>query len=434
MVLNKESEHNLKSLQKENRRLLRAVEELSILNEISTAIASTMELEKIESLMVKKCIKHFTVEQTAVMLLKEKSGEKPFQTMIRQADHSGFQTPFRLNAQLTGWMLKNRQPLLVNDLKTDERFQIPPRDGIMIQSLLCAPLFLKGKMIGLIACFNKKNEEGFSDDDKRLLSIIAAQSAQVIENARLYEQEQMLNRIQEEHRLAAEIQNRLLPKSAPDIEGYDIAGVSYPAKAVGGDYFDFIPIDNKRLAFCVADISGKGIPAALLMSNLQATIRTETLLMPQPCECLNRTNSVLYQNTQANKFATLFYAVLDCKSHTIRYSNAGHNRPFLWRRNGEKQELTTAGMVLSMVEKGDYSEDKVSINSGDLLVIYSDGIIEAINENNEEYGEERLEEIAKHLKARNAREIVDKIIDNVNSFCGRQPQFDDMTLMVIKRK
>ncbi len=427
-------EHDLDSLRKENQRLLRAVEELSILNEISTAIASTMGLEKIESLMVKKCIKHFNVEQTAVMLLKEENEEKPFQTMIRKADRSGFPIPYRLDAQLTGWMLKNRQPLLVNDLKTDKRFQLPPGDGVLIQSLLCAPLFLKGKMIGLIACFNKKNNEGFTDDDKRLLSIIAAQSAQVIENARLYEQEKMLSRIQEEHRLAAEIQSRLLPKSAPNIEGYDIAGVSYPAKTVGGDYFDFIPLDDKRLAFCVADISGKGIPAALLMSNLQATIRTEAHLLPKPCECLNRTNNALYQNTQANKFATLFYAVLDCKNHTICYSNAGHNRPFLWRCNGEKQELTTAGIVLSMVKDSDYSEDIININSGDLLIIYSDGITEAINKKNEEYGEKRLEELAKHLREKEAREIVDMIIDNVNNFSAKQPQFDDMTLMVIKRK
>jgi len=426
--------NNIELLKKENFRLRRAVEELSILNEISTAITSTMELKKIEELMVKKCIKHFNVEQTAVMLLKEEAADKPFQTMIREVDHSGFQTPYRLDAQLTGWMLKNRKPLLVNDLQTDKRFQTLPRDGVQIKSLLCVPLFLKGNMIGLIACFNKKKEEEFTEDDQRLLTIIGAQSTQVIENARLYEQEQMLVRIQEEHRLAADIQNRLLPKSAPVIKGYDIAGISYPAKMVGGDYFDFIPVDDTRLAFCVADISGKGIPAALLMSNLQATIRAQTLLQQKPGECCNRSNQLLYQNTEPNKFATLFYGILDTKNHKVSYANAGHNRPYLFKKQAKGEELKTAGIVLSMMREFDYPEDEFIINPGDMLVIYSDGVTEAMDEKNEEFSEQRLWKLAEKLKEKKASDIIDEIIKEIRMFAGSQPQFDDITLMVIKRE
>ncbi|MBD3383756.1 SpoIIE family protein phosphatase, partial [candidate division KSB1 bacterium] len=170
------------------------------------------------------------------------------------------------------------------------------------------------------------------------------------------------------------------------------------------------------------------------MANLQATIRTEAFLLPQPCECLNRTNFVLYQNTEANKFATLFYAVLNTKTHNICYSNAGHNRPLLVRSSGKKNELKTAGVVLSMLENFNYSEDEITINPGDLLIIYSDGITESLNENDEEYGEERLGELAIRLKDKSARDLVDQVIDNINEFSGKQPQFDDMTLMVIKRE
>ncbi|MBN2414582.1 SpoIIE family protein phosphatase [bacterium] len=421
------------SIKQENLRLKRAVEELSILNEISTTISSTMELGTIETLIIKKCIKHFHVEQAAVMILREEASDNPFQTMIREADQSRVAAPYRLDTQLTGWMLKHRQPLLVNDLQTDERFQAMPRDGVQVKSLLCVPLFKKGKMMGLISCFNKKGDEGFSEEDQRLLSIIAAQSAQVIENARLLEQEQMLTRIQEEHRLAAEIQTRLLPKAAPSINGYDIAGVSYPAKAVGGDYFDFISIDEHRLAFCVADVCGKGIPAALLMSNLQATIRTEALLVQCPCECLNHSNRLLYRNTEANKFATLFYGILDVNEHSIVYANAGHNRPFIVRGNGEHTELCTAGIVLSMLEQFDYPEDTCTLAPGEVLVVYSDGVTEAINELQEEYGEERLWNLAKRLRVKKADDIVDEVIKEIGLFAGTQEQFDDITLMVIKR-
>ncbi len=424
---------NIDSLRKENERLMRAVEELSILNEISTAVASTMELNKIEELMVRKCIKHFNVEQTAVMLLKEEVTENPFQTMIREVNHSGFQTPYRLDAQLTGWMLKNRKSLLVNDLKTDKRFQIIPRDGVQIKSLLCVPLFLKGKMIGLIACFNKKNDEGFTEDDQRLLSIIGAQSAQVIENARLYKQEQMLTCIQEEHRLAADIQHQLLPKAAPQLEGYDIAGVSYPAQIVGGDYFDFISIDRHRLAFCLGDISGKGIPAALLMANLQATVRAETARDAHPAQSIKRINHLLYCNTASNKFATMFYGVLDSDQHVIRYTNAGHNRPVLISGEGGVSMQETAGVCLSILKQYDYPEDTVTLQAGDVFILYSDGITEAMNSKDEEYGEKKLIEIAGPHREQSAHELISTIIKDVQKYAGTRPQFDDITLVVIKK-
>jgi phosphoserine phosphatase RsbU/P len=420
-------------LREENVRLYRAVEELKILNEVSTAISSTMELRKIETLIVNKCIKHFNVEQAVVMILQENAKDHPFQTMIREVDSSAAQVPYRLDAQLTGYMLRNRKPILVNDLQGDNRFHGLSNDCASIKSLLCVPLFFKGKMTGLIACFNKKNDQGFTKDDQRLLSILSGQSAQVIENARLHEQEQMLIRMQEEHRLAADIQARLLPKSAPVLEGYDIAGVTYPAKIVGGDYFDFIPIDASRLAFCVGDISGKGIPAALLMSNLQATIRAETKQTVNPCECLNRSNQLLYRNTEADKFATLFYGILDFEKHRVVYSNAGHNRPFLVRKSGEMKELSKAGIAMSMIEQFEYPEDTINIDRGDMLVIYSDGITEAVNESNEEYGEERFSELACSFRGKSANNIVDEIVKEVSLFSGTQPQFDDITLMIIKR-
>ncbi len=260
-------------LAEENRRLRLAIEELSVLNDIATAIASTQSLNEVVNLIIQKCVKHLKVEQGAVMLLDEQDQSKPLHTIVRKQDTEANVLPYRLDNQLAGWMIKNKTALLINDLSADHRFRDISDAKFSIHSVVSVPLILKGRMIGLIAVFNKKGDTLFSDDDLRLLSIIAAQSAQVIENARLYEEEQALLRLQEEMRMAREIQMNLLPHTAPHIPGYDIAARTIPAKEVGGDYFDFLLLNDHLFALGVGDVSGKGMPAALLMANLQATLR-----------------------------------------------------------------------------------------------------------------------------------------------------------------
>lgn len=177
------SEQHLRSLQEENEKLRHSLNELSVLNDIAVAISSSQSLNKIIDLIVHKCIRYFTVEQAAVLLLEEKEQTGFFRTLVRQGDQSRLSLPFRLNEQLTGWMIKHRQSLLINDLAHDTRFSCGQQPGI-IHSLLSVPLMLKGKMIGLICLFNKKDSADFEERDKRLLSIIASESAQVIDEVK----------------------------------------------------------------------------------------------------------------------------------------------------------------------------------------------------------------------------------------------------------
>ena len=265
--------NQLHRLIEENRRLKIAIDELSALNDIATAITSNQSVESVIDLIVRKCIKHLKVQQAVVMLLNENDMVNPFHTMIRKQESTNNILPFRLDTQLTGWMLKNRSPLLVNNFNEDYRFKFSIKEEFPITTLLCVPMLLKNKMVGLLTVFNKHSDSGFTVEDQRLLSIMAAQSAHIIENARLYEKEQVLIKFQEEMRLANDIQVNLLPKSKPQLSNYQIDGKSIPAKDVGGDYFDFIPLLNNDLVFCLGDISGKGIPAAILMANLQASLR-----------------------------------------------------------------------------------------------------------------------------------------------------------------
>jgi serine phosphatase RsbU (regulator of sigma subunit) len=423
----------IQKLQDEINQLRRAVEELSMLNEIAVAISSTLSLDRILDLIIQKCLKHMNVEQGAIMLLDEQTEEKPFQTVVRKGDSVSLQLPFRLDSQLSGWMLKNRKALIINDFQNDDRFFKRGKETFAIQSLLVVPLKQKGRMIGLIVLFNSQSGNGFTQKDSRLLEIIATQSAQVIENARLLEEEQALIRMQEELRLAYEIQINLLPTQAPVVAGYDIAGKSIPAKDVGGDYFDFIPIDNHRLAFCLGDVSGKGMPAALLMANLQATIRSQTLLDTSSNACLEHSNLHMYQNSGPEKFATLFYGILDRKSHQLRYSNAGHNYPIVFSKEKGPSSLQSDGIVLGCLESFQFQEEQITFSSGDLFVLYSDGVTEAFNSLEEEFGEKKLIEIVEQIREKPASGILDDILHAVRCHTGDSPQMDDITLVVIKR-
>jgi sigma-B regulation protein RsbU (phosphoserine phosphatase) len=322
---------------------------------------------------------------------------------------------------------------MVNDFQKESQFYKATAETVPIHSLLSVPLISKGRMIGLISIFNKKMKEGFDADDQRLLTIIAAQSAQVIENARLLEEEQALLKIQEELRLAFEIQNNLLPQSAPKIQNYDISGKSLPAREVGGDYFDFIQLESDQLAFCLGDVSGKGLPAALLMSNLQATIRGQTLVHNSPAECLNRSNTILFHNTAPEKFATFFYGILDIKNHRLRYTNAGHNYPYIFSKERGVKELKSGGVVLGCLQVADFSEEIVDFQAGDLLVIYSDGITEATNTEEEEFGEIRLTEVILDNLEKPTDDLIRLILGAVESFSENSTQTDDMTLMAIRR-
>lgn len=430
---NIEFSKKVEMLQEENRRLRVAVEELSVLNDIAIAVTSTQELENIVDLIVQKCVKHLKVEQGAVMLLDEKNHQNPFRTMVRKQDTVADLLPYRLDTQLTGWMLRHQAPLLVNDFENDERFRGVSEKESYIRSLLSVPMLLKSKMIGLLTVFNKRGEANFTPEDQRLLAIISAQSAQVIENARLYKEEQDFLRFQEEMRLAGEIQRNLLPKMAPEISGYQIAGRSIPAKDVGGDYYDFIPIEDDRLAFCLGDVSGKGMPAAMLMANVQATLRGLTAPSITSKICIERSNTLLHKSTDPQKFVTLFYGILNTQTNELCYCNAGHDNPFLLSSDGKVKRLQTGGIVLGFVPQFTFAEEKIPFQKGDLLVLYSDGITEAMNDKEEEFGEERLKELMIANRHESAEQIIGKILETIEAHVGSVPQMDDMTMVVLKR-
>ncbi len=428
-----DEKHSAQIIVEENQRLKSAVAELSVLNEIAIAIASTKSLEQIIQLIIQKCVKHLHVEQGAVMLLDSTDRSNTFHTFIRKqnSDVTALNS-FHLDTQLSGWMILHKSPLLVNDFENDARIRFIEKRADL-KSILAVPLLLKNKLIGVVTLFNKKDESLFSDEDQRLLSIIAAQSAQVIENARLALREQTLIRVQEEMKLANRIQNDLMPKEIPQFKGYQLAGRSIPAKEIGGDYFDFVKMEDGSVAFCIADVSGKGLPAALLMANLQATLRGQAFLKASPTNCISFANNLLYTNTDSSKYATLFYGILNTKENIIKYCNAGHNPPFLFNNKSWSKRLDIGGVVVGMLPNFPFQEGNINMNKNDLLILYSDGVTEAMNAREEEFGEEKMLNIIRTYLKSSSDEIMQKILDEVKEHSKGVEQSDDITIMVIKR-
>ena len=429
--LQEENNEGSDRLAEENLRLKRAVEELSILNELARDIGASHDSKEIMEKIVGRSLRAVQAEQGVITLLSEEDAD-PTKTLVRRMGTSREQQAFRPNDSLLGWMYLKKRPLVMNEPHSDERFRGVKWDQ-SITSILCVPLMVKSELKGVLTVFNKKDEAAFTEEDQRLLAIIASQSAQIIENARLYEEEQALIRMKEEVRLASKIQSDLLPKECPSVPGYDIAGRTYPARQVGGDYFDFIELDDVRWGFCLGDVSGKGLPASLLMANLQATLRSQIVLDPSPEACISRTNKLIYRSTDSETFATLFLGILDSQKHEISYSNAGHDYPILIRSGNDPESLKAEGTVVGFIEDYDFEEKFAPINPGDLVVAFSDGITEAENPGEEQFGSERLLKILDENRELPAGQLIDRIIAAVREHAGDAPQSDDMTLVVVRR-
>ncbi|MFZ1081615.1 MAG: GAF domain-containing SpoIIE family protein phosphatase [Candidatus Kryptoniota bacterium] len=423
---------NFLRLEEENQRLKRAVDELSVLNELATAIGALNNSEEVIRKIINRSLRAVSAEQGVITLVEEEPNQ-PMKTLVRTMVSSSEHGQFHFNQALLGWMILNKKALLVNDPPRDERFRGITWDG-SVHSVLCVPLLTRSALKGVLTVYNKKGGNGFTEDDQRILSIIAAQSAQVVENARLYEEERNLMKMQQEVKLASQIQADLLPKKFPSLSGYDIAGATFPARTIGGDYFDFISVDDRKLAICLGDVSGKGLPAALLMANLQASLRSQTYNGNSVKECISRCNHQLYQSTSPEKFATLFYGILDTQNHTLTYCNAGHEPPFLISGEGDPVRLREGGTMIGIMDGFAFDEAVIVFRPGDILVTFSDGVTEAMNLDREQFGESKLTDLMRENVDIPAERIIEEIVKAVRTHAGEAPQYDDITALVVRRE
>ncbi len=260
---------------------------------------------------------------------------------------------------------------------------------------------------------------------------MAADLKEHIENLRKTTAEK--ERIEKELEIAKEIQQSFLPEHAPEIPGMDLAGFNLPAAEVGGDFYDFIPLGQERWGLVIADVSGKGVPAALFMALSSTLIRASTFRSPDPAKAIREANWDIFLNSKTSMFVTLFYAVLDPVQKVLSYVNAGHNPPMLFGSAKPGVTLLEArGIALGVIDTIDLESVKVPLKSGDVVVLYTDGVTEATNEQDQEYGLDRLRERVMASWDLPAREIIHTVIQDVIRFTGTRPQFDDITMMILK--
>lgn len=418
-------------LQEENQRLRKAVDELSILNDLARVISSTMNLDAVIENVVKRSVKAVHGQQGMITLVDEVAPTE-MKTLVRALASTTDHERFHLNQNILGWMMINKKPLVSDDIAGDPRFS-----GIRVEgeftSLLCVPLLVKNRLIGILAVFNKKDRQTFSEDDKRLLSIIAAQSGQILENARLYEQEQKKMALEKELIAAREVQTNLLPRELPRIANFEFAARTIPAHEIGGDFYDFISLNDTTVEVVVADVAGKGLPAALLATLGKGVLYSHAMQHISPQIQLQRSNLILRGSVPRKSFITMLLAVIDSDSRTVTLSNAGHCYPILFRCETRTTEmLVVKGMPLNFTESIRCEERAVDMKPGDCLVLYSDGVNEAADANRELFGLERVERLICDHSGAPAEMLLQKIVDEIRLFTKGVEQSDDITLLVMK--
>jgi phosphoserine phosphatase RsbU/P len=340
----------------------------------------------------------------------------------------------QISRSITNKVLAEGASVLTSDAAHDPRFQSQHSIVLsQIRSVMAVPLFSGEATFGIIYVDNPLNNR-FTEEDLKVLTTIASVASIKIEHQQLLEERLEKRRMEEELKVASEIQMRLQPVGPPKVEGFDMTGVSFPCREIGGDYYDFVESrKDSQVVIALGDVSGKGTGAALLMSSLHAAVRAQSLTQASICEIMSEINRYLFENTPSSKFVTLFYGKLDPKSGLLTYCNGGHNPPMLIRRSGEVLKLDIGGLPIGMMQLSKYSEGQVEFAPGDVLVIYSDGITESLNEKNEEFGEAQLQEAVQRNMDRSAPGIRDRIEESLSRFVGTTPPFDDMTLMIVKR-
>jgi sigma-B regulation protein RsbU (phosphoserine phosphatase) len=300
--------------------------------------------------------------------------------------------------------------------------------------VLAVGISVSGRRLGVLAVADKESRDGrvldFTATDARLLSLFANQAAAAIETARLHKEALEKERIERELELAAAIQRQILPRDLPSVPGLEIAARNVPTRQVGGDYFDFFPLSGGRLAFLVADVSGKGVPAALLVSTVHAAVHLQIDDARTVSDLVARIDRHLQRYAVTRKFLTAFFGLLDPGEGTLRYVSAGHNPALLRRAGGEVDQLKATGVPLGMFPNASWREEVLPMGTGDLLCVYSDGITEALDAADEEFGLQRLTRL---LDAAPPAEICRRVFDAVGAFAADVPQYDDQTLLLVHR-
>jgi serine phosphatase RsbU (regulator of sigma subunit) len=405
---------------------------LALISKVGVALLASVTLNETLEQIVALVFEAVPADRCMIMMRDAKSPELKV-AVARLRDRAGEVGEIRISRSVIDEVVTNGKSVLTSDAQADPRFM---GGTVMLQgvrSVLAVPLGVGANVFGIIYADSPLSDNRFTEDHLKLLTTLASVAAIRVENARLTEEQMERERLEREQQVASEIQQRFLPAAAPQIEGWELQGISFPCYEIGGDYYDFIQREDGKLVVALGDVSGKGTAAALLMSSLHAAIHAQADTHDSISETIGAVNRYLVESIPPNRFVTLFYAELDPQKGALTFLNAGHNPPLIVHAGGTMEQLAAGGLPLGIMTDAEFREGRTQLRLGDVLVIYSDGVSEAVNPNGEEFGPTRLYEVvARNLDA-SASGIRDRIESAVTKFCQGTPAADDITLVIVKR-
>jgi sigma-B regulation protein RsbU (phosphoserine phosphatase) len=416
-------------------RLPDATRELSAMLTVSQGLAANVDLDDLLELIVNELTQAIDAERGTLYLIDEATGEL-FSRVLLEDIGMLREVRVKIGQGIAGHVAASGEVLNIPCAYDDPHFvsAFDQVTGYRTETVLAAPMRNPQQgIIGVVQLLNKRGGP-FTERDERLLAAMAAQAAISIENARLYAQEIRQRLVDQELETARAIQKSFLPEVVPQHIGWDIAAFWRPMREVAGDFYDFYSLPDGRLAVVIADVSGKGVPAALFMALSVTVLRFAMGLNFAPGELMDRANQAIIADQQSKMFATVFAGYLDLDSGVLQFASGGHNPPLLYRAStGHCEYLAASGVAVGVFKGADYAEGLVTLADGDVLVLYTDGITEVFNAEEDEFGEERLEELVVQHASQPADRLANLIVETAAAFGQEQGAFDDETLVVIKR-
>jgi sigma-B regulation protein RsbU (phosphoserine phosphatase) len=334
----------------------------------------------------------------------------------------------KLGEGLIGWVAQTGESVVVPDVRKDARYVNARRET---RSEVVAPIISNDEVIGVFD-LESDEKDAYTEDDKQVLMLLASQVAISVEKAMLHEQLVEKKRMEAQLEVARQVQLALLPERDPEVSGFDISAYNFSTEEVSGDYYDFVKPHEDQLGLVIADVSGKGVPASLLMSFLRASLRAAIHIGYAPNVGMAKVNYLLWESIEQHQFVTAFYGMLDATNRTLAFVNAGHNPPLILNPDDSARFIERGGLPLGLFKDTRYYEYYLPVDAGQILVLYTDGATEATSPEGEEYGRARLVESVRASRDRRARDMIDYIYNDIYEWSGGRGASDDVTFVIIK--
>jgi sigma-B regulation protein RsbU (phosphoserine phosphatase) len=405
----------------------------SVISEVSKALVLHMPLNELLDHVMNLIGENLPMDR-GILMLKEGNPAQLIPKVIRINNKRLMDQRILVSQSIVNMVMNKHSSVLISDVQADPRLK--SRDSIVkmnIHSAVCVPLWDNKEIIGIIYSDRISLLKPFTDDDLKLLTLLANLAAVKIENSRQIEVEREKDKMEKELSLAAQIQTDFLPKATPECRGFDIAGYMTPCYQVGGDYYDYIPIGTDRLGITIADVSGKGVSASLLMASLRASLHSEVHLHYDMEKMTARLNDFIHRSSSINSFITFFFCELNMKSGGLKFINAGHNPPIVLDKKGKINRMESCGLCLGMFPDVEYKAQTIVLHPGDITLLFTDGITESRNKENKEFEEEKLVKLLKKNAKLSAPDFIKQIQKEVETFTANTEQMDDQTVVVIKK-